>query len=139
MGFEGMYKAAQTARFVEGKGLVFEDIDTVYARTTDEEEKHMLEQTMRSLIMVDELGNINYVMEIPEGTPAAELEKAKSRGMKVTEDGKYLVTRTEGGKVEDGALYLYDKSKFLAGTEWVKISTEVEDELNLITTLYKRV
>lgn len=138
MGFEGTYKAVKAVKMVEGQGFVFEDIDTLIAEA-DEENKRIYQQTVRALLVVEADGSLKYMMEIPEGTPAEEIEKAKSRGMAVSDDGKYIITRSETGKIEDGALYLYDKTTFLAGTEWVKISTDVEGELNLITTLYKRV
>lgn len=137
MGFAGSYKAVKAVKMVEGQGFVFEDIDKLIAEA-DDENKRIYEQTLRSVLIVEEDGSIKYAMEIPEGTPAEEIEKAKSRGMVVSDDGKYIITRAEKGKIEDGALYLYDASTFLAGTEWVKISTEVEGELNLVTTLYKK-
>lgn len=136
--FEGTYKAVKAVKMVEGQGFVFEDLDKLIAEA-DDEDKRIYEQTVRSLLIVESDASIKYAMEIPEGTPAEEIEKAKKHGMVVSDDGKYIITKSETGKVEDGALYLYDKSTFLAGTEWVKISTDVEDELNLVTTLYKRV
>lgn len=139
MNFEGTYKAVKCIKLVEGEGKVFVDIDTLLAEAADEEDKRILMQTVRSMLKVDAEGNIQSVMEIPENTPAEEIEKAKGRGMTVTDDGKYIITKAEKGKIENGELYLYDKSTFLAGTEWVKISTDVEGELNLITTIYKRV
>lgn len=138
MGFEGTYKAIKALKMVEGQGFVFEDIDKLMAEA-DDEDKRIYAQTVRTLLVVEADASIKYAMEIPEGTPAEEIEKAKSRGMVVSEDGKYIITKSETGKIEDGELYLYDKSTFLAGTEWVKISTDVEDELNIVTTLYKRV
>ncbi|MCQ2522459.1 MAG: hypothetical protein MJ105_08780 [Lachnospiraceae bacterium] len=139
MGFEGIYKAARVVKNVDEKGFVFVDIDTLMAETTDEGEKRMLMQTVRSMLRVDVEGNIQNIMEIPENTPAEEIEKAKSRGMSVTDDGKYLITKTERGKIEDGELYMYDETTFLAGTEWVKISTDVEDELNLVSVIYSKI
>lgn len=138
MGFEGVYKAVKAVKMMEGQGVVFEDIDKLIAEA-DDENKRIYEQTLRSLLVVEADGSIKYTIEIPEGTPAEEIEKAKSRGMVVSDDGKYIITNSETGKVENGELYLYDKSTFLAGTEWVKISTDVEGELNLVTTLYKRI
>lgn len=138
MSFEGSYKAIKALKMVEGQGFVFVELDKLIAEA-DDEDKRMYEQTLRSLIIVEADGSIKYAMEIPEGTPVDEIEKAKKHGMDVSDDGKYIITKSETGKIEDGALYLYDKSTFLAGTEWVKISTDVEDELNLVTTLYKRV
>lgn len=137
MGFEGTYRAVKALKMMEGQGFVFVDIDRLIAEA-DDEDKRIYEQTARTRLIVEADGSMRYAMEIPEGTPAEEIEKAKKHGMDVSDDGKYIITRSEIGKVEDGALYLYDKSTFLAGTEWVKISTDVEDELNLVTTLYKR-
>lgn len=138
MKFEGTYKAVKVVKMVEGQGFVFEDIDKVIAQA-DDEDKRIYEQTARSLLIVEADGSIKYAMGIPEGTPAEEIEKAKKHGMVVSDDGKYIITKCEAGKIEDDALYLYDKSTFLAGTEWVKISTDVEGELNLVTTLYRLV
>ncbi len=137
MRYAGTYKAVKAAKFVEGEGLVFEDINKLLAETSDPGQRHTLEQSVHSVIIVDEEANISQAMEIPEGTPAEEIEKAKSRGMVVSEDGKYIVTKAYKGKFEDDQLFLYDQSTFLAGTEWVKISTDVPDELNMITTIYK--
>lgn len=139
MKFEGVYKAEKVVKNVEGKGFVFFDLAQLLAETTDAAEKHMLEKTAGTLLMVDKEAHIKQAMAIPEGTPAEEIEKAKSRGMEVSDDGKYIVTKSEVGKYEGDALYLYDKTTFLAGTEWVKISTDTEGELNLITTLYRKI
>ena len=78
-------------------------------------------------------------MEIPAGTPAEEIEKAKQSGMNVTEDGKYIVLKSYKGKVEEDNLYMYDATSFLAGTEWVKINTDVLDEINLVSAVYKKI
>lgn len=137
MNFEGTYKAVKALKMGDD-GFAFEDIEKLIA-DADEENKRMYEQMVRSLLIVGEDSSLKHAMEIPEGTPAEEIEKAKSRGMVVTDDGKYIITQAEKGKIEDGALYMYDASTFLAGTEWVKISTDVEGELNLVTTLYKRI
>lgn len=40
---------------------------------------------------------------------------------------------------ENGALYMHDKHMFLTGGEWVKISTDVEGVLDLVTMYYKKV
>lgn len=138
MNYEGTYKAVKALKMVEGQGPVFEDIDKLMAEA-DDEDKRIYEQTARSFLIVETDGSIKYAIEVPDGTPAEELEKAKNHGMEVSDDGKYIITKTEIGKIEDGALYLYDKSTFLTGSEWVKISTDVEGEINLLTTLYKRV
>ncbi len=138
MKFAGIYKVSKVAKRTED-GFVFEDIEKRLAEATNPADKHMLEQSVRSLLMIDEDASLKHLMEIPEGTPAEELEKAKSRGMTVTDDGKYIVTKAEEGKFENDELYLHDPSTFLAGTEWVKISTDVEDELNLVASIYKRI
>lgn len=138
MNFEGTYRAVKAIKMVEGQGFIFEDIDKLMAEA-DDEDKRIYEQTVRTLLVVEADGSFKHAMEIPEGTPAQEIEKAKKHGMVVSDDGKYIITKTETGKVEDGALYMHDESTFLAGTEWVKVSTDVEGELNFVTTLYKRV
>lgn len=139
MKYLGIYKAIKAARNVEGQGLIYEDIDKLLAETTDPGQKHSLEQMTRTMLIVDEDANINNAMEIPAGTPAEEIEKAKSRGMKVTDDGKYILTKPNKGKFENGELFFYDQTKFLTGSEWVKISTDIEDELNLISAIYKKI
>lgn len=139
MNFEGLYKASRVVRMVEDQGFVFTDLEELLAQTEDIDDRRMYEQTARSYLMIDGDCNVMQVMAIPENTPAAEIETAKKRGMNVTADGKYLVLQTVPGKIEDGELYMYDSTKFLAGTDWVKISTENEDELALVTTIYKKI
>ncbi|MCQ2973918.1 MAG: hypothetical protein MJ211_03825 [Bacteroidales bacterium] len=139
MKYIGTYKAVKAAKLIEGQGFVFEEINKMLSETTDPGQKHTLEQTARTLLIVDENANINNAMEIPSGTPAEEIEKAKSRGMIITEDGKFIITKQNKGKIENNELYFYEPTKFLAGTEWVKISTDKEDELNLVTTIYKKI
>ncbi len=138
MGFVGTYKAVKILQRDEN-GIVFKDVDEVLANTTDDGMKHTIEQTVRTLIIVDENANINRAMEIPEGTPAEQIEGAKQHGMSVSADGKYMITKTEQGKVEDGVLYLYDAGKLLNGEEWVKISTDNDGELNMISAIYKMI
>lgn len=139
MKYEGIYKAIKAAKHVEGEGLTYEDIDKLLAETTDPGMKHTLEQTAHSFIIIDGEANINQAMEIPAGTPAEEIEKAKQSGMNVTEDGKYIVLKSYKGKVEEDNLYMYDATSFLAGTEWVKINTDVLDEINLVSAVYKKI
>lgn len=138
MNFIGTYKAKKMVQCTENRGVVFEDIDKLLAKATDIDDKRMLEQAARSLIYVDEEANIQQMMEIPENTPVDEIEKMKKKGMPISKDGRYVILETNPGKIEDGELYLYDKSTFLTGKEWVKISTDVEDELHLVTTIYKK-
>lgn len=139
MNYEGVYKAVKQMKMVEGQGLVYEDLDKLIAEAADEEDRRIYEQNAHSQLIVGADGTIKFAMEIPEGTPAEEIEKAKRQGLEVSEDGKYIITKSEIGKIEDGVLYMYDKSTFLTGKEWVKISTDAEGELNLVTTVYKRV
>lgn len=110
MKYAGIYKVSKDAKRTED-GFVFEDIEKRLAEATNPADKHMLEQSVRSLLMIDEDASLKHIMEIPEGTPAEELEKAKSRGMTVTDDGKYIVTKAEEGKFENEVCFLSDSNR----------------------------
>lgn len=138
MAFDGIYKVIKARKMVEGQGFVFEDAEKILQETTNPDEKRNLERTFNTLVIIDEAANIKQAMEIPANTPAEEIEKAKSQGTVIV-DEKYVVMKTNEGKVENGELFYHDQSKFMTGEEWVKISTDVEDELNMVFAIYKRI
>lgn len=138
MKYEGIYKVSKIAKREED-GMVFYDIDKLLAETADEAEKLTYMKTKANMLMIDADANIKNLSPIPEGTPVEEIEKAKNQGAQITDDLKYVVTKTTPGKFEDEKLYLHDASTFMTGKEWVEISTDTEDELNLVAMIYKRI
>ena len=105
MEYSGTYKAIKAAIHVEGQGLVFDDISNMIAQAASPSQKRDLEQKLRTLIIVDSSASINQAMEIPAGTPAEQIEAAKARGMAVTDDGKYIITKPGKGKIKGTSRY----------------------------------
>lgn len=97
------------------------------------EVQHMKFQ-MNTIMTVTE-DEMVYRMPIPEDVPQDEIEKMTKAGRIV--DDMIVLERTKC-KIKDGDLYMHDRSTFLAGTEWVKISTDVEGELNLVMAIWTK-
>lgn len=140
MNFSGDYKLTKMMTCVEDdseKPFVMISIDEVIEKTEDEHEKQQMEMLKNTVLTVAADGAMTYHMPIPEGSPADEIEEARAKGL-IDENGEYIVERQQG-KIENDALYLYDKNKFFTGEEWVKISTDVEGELKMFTSLYEKI
>lgn len=112
------------------------EIEKIIEKETDPHEKMQLQRMVDTTLSIDENLNAVLGMNIPEDAPADEIEKAKEAGKII--NGKYVVD-TMQLKCENDELFYYDPSKMLAGTEWVKISTDVEGVLDLITMKYKKI
>ena len=139
MNFLGDYKLNKMLTMnSETEKTEFADPATVYARMEaageDPRELRQMQMQIDTVMTVTE-GELIYRLPIPADAPKDEIEKMEKAGM--IKDGMVEYERTPA-KIEDSALYMYDRSTFLAGTEWVKISTDVEGELNLIMAIWKK-
>lgn len=135
MNFAGQYKLSKVRHMNEDESaIVYMDVEKVLAMKTDEFERRELQRDMDTLLSVAENGCMSFLLPLPPDVPEEEIKKA---GMEII-DGM-VKTRDEEGKIENGALYMHDKHMFLTGEEWVKISTDVEGELDLVTMYYKKV
>ncbi len=122
----------------ETEKIEFMDPTTVYEQMKeageDPRELRQMQMQIDTVMTVTE-NEMIYRLAIPADIPQEEIEKMEKAGM--IQDGMVEYEKTPC-KIEDGALYMYDRSTFLAGTEWVKISTDVEGELNLIMAIWKK-
>ncbi len=123
----------------ETEKMEFVDVQVAYdhmkAAGVDPRELLQMEFQMKTTLRVTE-NELIYTLEIPEEMPAEELERAKKAGM--IEDGLMVMEKTKC-KLENGELFMYDRSTFLAGSEWVKITTDVPGELNMVMNVWTKV
>lgn len=137
----GVYKLTKMMSPVENPGpdekaIRMAPVEEILASETDPDELERLKRDLSMQIIITEDGQMLYGMPIPEGTPEEEIKKAEARGM--IKDN-YVIFDSGKIKYEGTDLYMYDKSRFLTGEEWVKISTEKEDELNLVMQIYNKI
>ena len=140
MNFLGDYKVSKMMTMNrETEKMEFADVADVYeqmkAAGEDPHELQQMQFQMQTTLTVTE-NEMIYSMPIPEDAPADELEKARAEGMIV--DDKLVYERGKC-KIEDGALYMYDRSTFLTGSEWAKISTDTEGELNMVMAIWNKI
>lgn len=134
MNFVGKYKLVQVRRMNEAKkAFEWYDVEAALAETKDEDRRRELQRDMDTLLSVQEDGTVSHLLPLP---PETSLEELMAAGLEM-ENG-LVKLGSEKGKIENGTLYMYDKGMFLAGTEWVKISTEEEGMLDLIVSRYKK-
>lgn len=135
MNFVGDYKLSKVIRMSD-EGVTFIAVDEAIALEDDPHSKQELQRSKNAILTVCEDGKALYHMPIPEGVPAEEIAKAEASGR--IYNGDFLFEEQQI-KIENDALYLYDRSQFLTGEEWVKVSTDVEGELNMVTMIYNKI
>jgi len=135
----GFYKISKMLQFGEnGKCYVDAAEFLEKLKNEDPDEYRHEAKTLGMGLLVAEDGSTKNTMDIPEGVTEEEIQKEVEENGLVIENGKIILEEGKT-KVENGELYMYDESKFLTGEEWVKVSTDVEDELNFIMYIYKLV
>jgi len=135
MGFAGDYKLYQMMGYDPEKGMVYVDLETYEKQFVEEGDEVEFERNKNTELHVCEDGNMLMTMAIPEGAPEEEIKKAEAAGRIV--DGRFVVDRIEG-KIEDGNIYMHDPSKMMTGEEWIKVNTDNEGEINLLSVIYRK-
>lgn len=134
MNFAGDYKLA-TVKQLKADRSGFEQVPVTELDMSSEAAQSMA-YMLQSILTITEEGEMITHMPLPEGAPADEIAQAEAAGR--IWNGDYLLDR-KAVKFEGGNVYMNDSSKFLTGEEWVKLNTDNEGELNMITMSYQRV
>ena len=134
----GDYRISKTMGMNEEKQC-FElvDIQTVIDAAEDEDDRRETEQMAAMILRIDENGKCTYLSPIPDTVTDAEIEEAKADGARI--EGRMIITDEKDGKVENGELFIHDEQKMLTGEEWVKVSTDVDGELNMVMAVYSKI
>lgn len=138
MSFVGEYKIFEMVlRMDEKKGLVLGTPQEALENCKSEDDRISMQKNIDTVIIITEDNKAQYAYPIPEGTSQEDIDSAIADGCVIV-DGKLVVEEIEC-KVEDGALYLWDESAFMTGSQWAKISTDDPEVLDLISMKYKKV